>query len=160
MDTHLLPIYILLCLENNIYNDLDSFQNGVDTIIAKCVELGSTPTESTPDAICTSISEVYALGQAAGKSLYYLGNISHSTTLLTSSRIASFDYTTLPNYESLTVDDFIIGKKGSDRITNKTGSATSYVSAEIKSTGTLRVKWWGSAETSSCTLNIDVYAIA
>ena len=43
----------------NIYNDLDSFQNGVDTIYNSCTTYGSTPTSSTPNAIVTAISNIY-----------------------------------------------------------------------------------------------------
>ncbi len=42
--------------QNHYYNnDLDSFQNGVDKIYNKCVELGSTPTDKTPDSICNAL---------------------------------------------------------------------------------------------------------
>ena len=39
----------------SLNNDLDSFQNGVDKIYNKCVELGSTPTDKTPDSICNAL---------------------------------------------------------------------------------------------------------
>ena len=42
-----------------IYNDLESFQNGVDTIVDGCTTYGSTPTASTPSSIITAISNIY-----------------------------------------------------------------------------------------------------
>ena len=93
---------------------------------------------------------------SGGKSVYLLGTVSYSGTLLTTSNIKSFDYTHLPNYESLTVDDFFLG----NRVTMNSKGATAYIDWEIKSTGTLRVKWWGSAQTSSCSFSAPIYAIA
>ena len=57
-------------------DDIDSFQNGVDTIYNGCVTYGSTPTASTPSAIVTAISNIYTnrynVGAAAGTKNGYL----------------------------------------------------------------------------------------
>ena len=54
------------------YNDLDSFQNGVDSIVDKCTSCGSTPTSSTPNDIITAIQNIYTnrynTGYNAGQS--------------------------------------------------------------------------------------------
>ena len=49
----------LLLFVTNLYNDLDSFQNGVDTIVDGCTTYGSTPSSNTPSAIVTSIQNIY-----------------------------------------------------------------------------------------------------
>lgn len=40
-------------------NDLESFQNGVDTIVEGCTTYGSTPTNNTPSKIVESIKAIY-----------------------------------------------------------------------------------------------------
>ena len=42
-----------------INNDLESFQNGVDTIVDGCTTYGSTPTNNTPSKIVESIKAIY-----------------------------------------------------------------------------------------------------
>lgn len=46
-------------LIKTLSSSLASFQNGVDSIVAKCTSCGSTPTENTPSGINTAIQTIY-----------------------------------------------------------------------------------------------------
>ena len=64
-------------------DDLNSFQNGVDTIYNKCVELGSTPIENTPDSIADAITYIYNNGYNDGSLSYKIGTFETSSTSTT-----------------------------------------------------------------------------
>ena len=49
-------------------DDIDSFQNGVDTIVNGCKTYGSTPSNNTPSAIVESIKNIYETRYNAGVS--------------------------------------------------------------------------------------------
>ena len=49
----------ILHLVERLNNDLESFQNGVDSIVDKCTSCGSTPSSNTPTAIVTAIQNIY-----------------------------------------------------------------------------------------------------
>ena len=49
-----------------INSNVQSFQNGVDTLYNKCVSCGSTPTAKTPAAISTAIQSIYTNRYNAG----------------------------------------------------------------------------------------------
>ena len=49
------------------YNDLDSFQNGVDTIVDGCTTYGSTPSSNTPSKIVEAIKAIYNNRYTAGR---------------------------------------------------------------------------------------------
>lgn len=92
------------------------------------------------------------------KKMYYLGQANFSGTLLTTSRIFSFDYSHIPNYENLTVEDFYLGM-GDYRIYMTTKSAEGRLAFEINTPGTLRLKWFGTAQQDNCNVNCYVYCL-
>lgn len=92
----------------------------------------------------------------ANKSIHKIGDISYSGTLLTSSRNWDFDYTSLPNYESLTANDFFF----LGTVQMNSNGTTGKLGIVIKSTGTVRVNWWGDAQKSSCSVSASLYALA
>ena len=132
-------------------NDLDSFQNGVDSIVSKCTELGSTPTASTPTAIVTAIQNIYTnryntgynTGKAEGVSsatlkVVKLGSTSSSTT---------FTVTSYTGYTKFTTDNFFVkitscSKKGgvhtSITLTNQNFSLSYSASTGVLTVKTLR----------------------
>ena len=140
-----------------------SFQNGVDIIVEGCITYGSTPTENTPTSIVESIKTIYtnrySEGQSSARSLYYLGEINYTGTILTSSRRFDFDYSHVPNYTSLTTSDFIIGMSGSKRIIMKNANGDSRLTIKDLSGGKVRINWWGNAEGSG-SVQAYVYCIA
>lgn len=144
-------------LKTEISNVKTSFQDGCSVIANAITERGvTTANNASPDVMAENIMKI-----SSGTSfLYYLGTASFSGTMLTTSRHFSFNYSHLPNYESLTLDDFIVGISGSDRITMATNDATGYVGMELRSGGELRVKWWGNSEQSDCSVNVHVYALS
>ena len=67
-------------------SNVQSFQNGVDTLYNKCVSCGSTPSDKTPTALSTSIQSIYtnrynAGYNAAGGDIKHTINISVSRTV-------------------------------------------------------------------------------
>lgn len=71
-------IYLFLIFQND---ELESFQNGVDTIYNGCTTYGSTPTAKTPDAIVNSIKTIYTNRYNAGVSATKKGNATASQVL-------------------------------------------------------------------------------
>lgn len=45
-----------------LFSNLESFQNGVDSIVSTCKTYGSTPSANTPIAINTAIKNIYNAG--------------------------------------------------------------------------------------------------
>ena len=89
-----------------------------------------------------------------------MGEINYSGTILTSSRRFDFDYSHVPNYNSLTISDFIIGFSGSKRIIMKNESTgDSRLAIKDLSEGKVRINWWGSAQ-GTASVQAYVYCIA
>ena len=65
----------------NIYNDLESFQNGVDTIVTGCTVYGSTPINNTPSKIVESIKNIYTNRYNTGVSDTKKGNATAAQVL-------------------------------------------------------------------------------
>ena len=92
-----------------MYNDLDSFQNGVDSIVDKCTSCGSTTTSSTPNDIITTIQNIYTNRYNTGYNAGKASGTALKTTTLTFNDLYNSSgnfYMTNPGYKSLYISGY------------------------------------------------------
>ena len=127
--------YIALFLKYFSINDLDSFQNGVDLIVNKCIELGSTPNSNIPEDIITSIEEIYENRYNVGSNMTY----SHKFSM---SKSGSYAYYATNGCKYMQVSEYI--NSDSDHSSNiygvdDSGNATFLIKTSSSSGGTFNV---------------------